>query len=131
MTVTLPRPVVTTPSSPYADMRGRRRKITYTQPDGAAATIVTVSHNKARQTYDVSIQPITIEAKDGYSIQGFHGFSGVQVARVPAGPRFSAKKIEEVTAKTIENVEVMVAADEKIARLFTDPGAASQEMFPR
>ena len=130
MTITLPAPVVTTPGSPYADQRGRTRKITYTQPDGAAATIVSVSHNKARKAYVVSIQPITIEARDGYSVQGFTAFSGIVVAEVPAA-RFSAAKIEEVTATTIRNVETMVAASEKIARLFTDPGAASQEMFPR
>jgi len=135
MTLTLPAPVVTTPRSAYAGETGRSKKITYTvteataEVDGAAV-IVSVSHDKGRKAFCVSIQPVTVERSDTFAITKFMGFSGVNVARVPVA-RFSAKAIEACVAQTIENIPTIVAADPKIAALFTDPAKASNEMFGR
>lgn len=143
MTVTLPAPVVTTPFSPYADMKGRTRKITYTvtepttytegeEGSPGSAVIVSVSYNKDRKAYVVSLQPVVIENTKYGSTTSFMGFSGVVVARVPsASGRFSAKDLEAQVAKTIEVVPALVASDPDIAAMFADPAKASQEMFKR
>lgn len=128
-TVTLPTPVITTPSSPYADMKGRSRKAVYTMAEGAAV-IVTCSYNKGRKQFQTSVQPVSIDRERGFEVTKFMAFSGFTCGAVPQA-RFSAKALEEYTAQSLANVATMVEQSPAVAALFADPVAASEQMFPK
>lgn len=97
-----------TPSTEFAD--GTSRK----------AVQITVGHSKDRKQFYASAGQVTITHDPRYfgTVTSFWLFNGVTLATLPVA-RFSAKALDEFTAKVVKFFDAQVAVTPKLQEMFT------------
>lgn len=133
--ITLPQPVITTPSSAYRDGAGRSRKaMFYLDPeptgvgDKARAVQLFVSHYKDRKCFTASLTPVTVERGEHFTSEGFMLFSGTIIKREPVA-RFSKAALEAFFAQALAELPEKVAGIPALAAMFTDHETASERVL--
>lgn len=98
---------------------------------GEFHAVLGIRHNKAGMNYfsgertmedsfGVALNTETHKDERGFHVTSFTMFAGLGLFRIPAGNRYSAKKLREAEAEAVERFKKLYASgDERILRYFS------------